>query len=271
MIVVWVVVTAAFAVQQALSLLVAQENRCFPVSHFTNRTQILVAIGTMTAACSSFITLYYIPIYFQFVQGDTATQAAVRLLPYIIVSVAVTLAVGALLPRVKYYFLIYVAAGMFLVAGNVPLVVLLKPSTPVSVIYGITAVTAIGVGLTQNLGYTVASLTANHDIGGALALQNIGQLGGSVISLVVAGQTFQAVAFRNLYPVLSAAGFSAAEIRNAAAGAKSATFQQLTGHVREEAISAITNAMQFSFIIACIGSGILVVAGLLMKRQKLSV
>ena len=106
-------------------------------------------------------------------------------------------------------------------------------------------------------------------MGDAISLQNVAQLGGSVIALVIAGQVFQSIAIRNLSNALASADYSLADIQSIVAGPQSTLFQELSGDLRDAAIAAITQAMQKAFLLVCVGGGVLTIAGLLMKREKL--
>jgi hypothetical protein len=50
-----------------------------------------------------FTAIYYLPPLFQFVDGDSAVRAAVRLLPLVSIGVAFILINGVLMPRTGYY------------------------------------------------------------------------------------------------------------------------------------------------------------------------
>lgn len=69
-----------FAAQQVLRLFTTAERRMFPVHLLRNKEAILLFICSSAAGSICYITVYYIPIYFQFTKGDTAIKAAVRLL-----------------------------------------------------------------------------------------------------------------------------------------------------------------------------------------------
>ncbi len=129
--------------------------------------------------------------------------------------------------------------------------------------------TAVGSGLTLQIGYAVATLKAPDHMGDALSLQNVAQIGGSVIALVIAGQVFQTTAVRNLTDVLAGTGYTDADIQSVVAGAQSHLFEELSGELRDLAVAAITQAMQKSFILVCVGGGVLTIAGVFMKREKL--
>jgi hypothetical protein len=108
------------------------------------------------------------------------------------------------------------------------------------------------------------------EVGAAVTLQNVGQLGGTVVCLVVAGQAFQGEAVRGLGEVLGGLGFGEGEVREAVAGAQSVVFRGLTGEVREAAVGAIVGAMQKAFVLVVVAGGVMLLAAAGMKRERLS-
>ena len=93
---------AAFAVQQYFNIFTTQANRMFALHLLKSRTQILLYFGTASAVTALFVPVYYIPVYFQFVQNDTALMAAVRLLPFVLIAISSNMAVGVILPKIGY-------------------------------------------------------------------------------------------------------------------------------------------------------------------------
>lgn len=268
-IVAFVVVLILYVVQQGLCLFTTPESRAFPVHLLRSRSQVLLYIATSANITSLFVVVYFIPIYFQFVHNDSALQAAVRLLPFVIVAVCFNLGTGHLLSKIRYYMPIYVVSGVFLTLGSALMTAYLHPDTPVSQIYGFSVITAVGTGLTLQIGYPIATLKAPEHMGDALAMQNVSQIGGTVIALVVAGQIFQSTAFTNLKEVLSGTGYTDSDIQSVISGAQSHLFEEITGDLRDRAILAITQAMQMSVMLVSIGGGVVLICGLLMKREKL--
>lgn len=89
--------------QQYFVVFTNREARMFPPSHILKDwTLILLNIVTAMAAANIYVPLYYIPIYFAFVHGDSPLMAAVRLLPYIVFLASMNMLSGALLPRISY-------------------------------------------------------------------------------------------------------------------------------------------------------------------------
>ncbi|KAI9150293.1 MFS general substrate transporter [Paramyrothecium foliicola] len=268
-IVAFAVVLALYVAQQGFCLFTTPENRAFPVHLLRSRTQVLLYIATAANITSLFVIVYFVPIYFEFVHNDSALEAALRLLPFVIVAVCFNLGTGHLLSKIRYYMPIYLISGIFMTLGSALLVAYMNPNTPVSYIYGFSVLTAVGTGLTLQIGYPIATLKAPEHMGDALAMQNVSQIGGTVIALVIAGQIFQSTAFANLKNVLGGSGYTDSDIQSVIAGAQSHLFEEITGELRENAILAITQAMQKSVMLVCIGGGVVTICSVLMKREKL--
>ncbi|KAK6082745.1 MFS drug efflux [Seiridium cupressi] len=268
--VVFGVVLLVYILQQYFAFFTTPDRRLFPGHLLRDRTQVLLYVVTAAGTTTLFVVVYYIPIYFQFVNGDAALMAAVRLLPFVVVAVTVNLVSGSFLHFIKIYMVLYFIAGVFLVAGGGPLVVFLDPSSTTGTIYGLTVLVAIGAGLSMVTSFTVASLTLHpKDAGAGISLQNVAQIGGQVISLAVASQIYHSTALRNLSLVLAGNGFSDAEIRTAVAGTQSTLFEQLEGELRDKAIVAVAKAMQMTFVLVPVAGGVMLLVSLCMKREKL--
>ncbi|KAK7748155.1 hypothetical protein SLS53_001410 [Cytospora paraplurivora] len=268
--VVFGIVLVLYILQQYFAILTTPERRAFPVHLLRDRTEVLLYIVTAAGTTTLFVVVYYIPIYFQFVNGDEALMAAVRLLPFIVIGVTVNLVSGSFLHFIKMYMALYLIAGIFVVAGGGPLIVYLDPSTSTATIYGLTILVSVGTGLSMTLGYTIATLTLPpEDAGGGLKMQNIAQIGGQVISLGIADQIYQSTAVNKLSAVLAGKGYSKLEIESAVAGAQSKVFEELTGELRDEAVNAVAAAMRLTFVMIPIAGAVLLIAALCMKREKL--
>ncbi|KZM20793.1 uncharacterized protein EKO05_0010858 [Ascochyta rabiei] len=268
--VVFGVVLVLYMLQQYFSVFTTPARRAFPVHLLHDRTQVLLYVVTAAGTTTLYVVVYYIPLYFQFVKNDEALMAAVRLLPFVVIGVTVNLISGSLLHLIKVYMVLYVVASVFLLVGGGPMMVYLDPSTSTGTIYGLSILVAVGTGLSMVTGYTVATLTLSpNDVGAGLKMQNVSQIGGQVIALALAGQIYQSTAIKQLKMVLAGNDFSEAEIRSAVAGSQSMLLKELSGELRERAIEAITHAMQMTFVLIPVAGGIMLVAALCMKREKL--
>ncbi|GES63755.1 major facilitator superfamily transporter [Aspergillus terreus] len=268
--VVFGVVLVAYVLQQYFAVLTTPSRRAFPGHLLRSRTQVLLYVVTAAGTTTLFVVVYYIPIYFQFVNSDGALMAAVRLLAFVVIGVAVNLVSNTFLHFIKVYKVLYIIAGVFLVAGGGPLMVYLDPATSTGTIYGLTIIVAVGTGLSMVMGYTVATLTLKpEDTGAGLKMQNVSQIGGQVIALAVAGQIYQSEVIQKLSAALAGQGFSQEAIQGATAGAQSPLFETLHGELREKAIQAVTEAMQMTFVLVPVAGGVMLLAALVMKWEKL--
>ncbi|KAH8912069.1 MFS general substrate transporter [Coniochaeta sp. PMI_546] len=268
--VVFGVLVVLYALQQYFCVFTTPQTRSYPVQLLKKRTQILLYIATSANITSLFVVVYFIPVYFQFVHGDTAIMAAVRLLPFIVVSVTFNLLAGHFLPRIQYYMTMYIVSGLFITLGGALLYGFLDPDAKIPNIYGFTVIIAVGAGITLQISYAVASLkVGQEDEGDAISLQNVAQIGGTVIALVIAGQVFQSGAVHNLKEVLAGQGFSDADIQAAVAGAQSVVFEKVTGALRDAAIRAITSAMKKSFILVIVAGAVVTVSGAALRFERL--
>ncbi|KAJ0114861.1 HC-toxin efflux carrier TOXA [Diaporthe amygdali] len=270
MFVVFGVLLATYVLQQYFAVFTTPARRAFPGHLLRDKTQVLLYVVTAAGTTTLFVVVYYLPIYFQFVNNDEALMAAVRLLPFVVIAVTVNLVSGSFLHFIKVYMALYVIAGVFLVAGGGPLMVYLDPKSGTGTIYGLSVLVAVGSGLSMVTGYTVATLTTKpEDAGAALSMQNVSQIGGQVIALAISGQIYQSTAIKNLSRALAGNGFTQQEIRGAVAGAQSDLFKELEGELREKALVAVTEAMQMAFVLVPVAGCVMLIAAVCMKREKL--
>ncbi|KAF7590324.1 hypothetical protein BBP40_002974 [Aspergillus hancockii] len=275
---VWVVfgvLLITTVVQQKFKLLTDDEHRMVPPGRILkNRSQVLINIETAATVANIYMPLYYIPLFFQFVQGDSAIKAAVRLLPFILILVSTNMASGALLPRIGYYWALYTVTGVLMTAGGA-LMYTVNIDTNAGKVYGYSILLAVGSGLTFQSGYALAGIKVSlkgwsgKDVQSAVSLQNVSQIGGTLLSLLISGQIFQSVAFENLKKVLSPEGYSDAQIRSVVAGTQSSLFEELNAELARESTKAITNAISRVYILSIAAGGLSLIAAVLMKKERL--
>lgn len=145
-------------------------------------------------------------------------------------------------------------------------------------VYGYSILIALGSGLTFNAAYAIAGIKAaqknwsQKDIQSAVSLQNVSQIGGTLLSLLISGQVFQSYSFQNLKRVLEGVdlNFSDAEIRGAVTGTQSLLFARLSDGVKQQAIEAIMEAMKRVYILSIVAGVLSLLCALVMKKERLS-
>lgn len=257
-------------VQQFFSLATTPERRLFPIHLLKSRTILLLYFGTAASGTGLTIGVYYIPLFFQFTRGDSAIQAAVRLLPFICILITFVMISGGVLPALGRYMPFYAIAGIFLIIGGA-LMHTVDSETSKSSIYGFEVLMAIGAGLTMQVAYSVApAVVEEKDIQGAIGLMNVAQIGTTAIALSIASCVFQNVGFIKLRDALVGHDFTSAEIRAALGGAQSAILAGGDATIRNSAINAIIETIGRVWILTIVAGSVSLISSIFMKRGKLA-
>lgn len=265
--VVFGLVLIAFIVTQYFAVLTTKERRLFPGQFLRSRSLILLFICTACLGASLYVAIYYIPLYFQFVHGDTGTQAAVRLLPFIIFYIAGVLVNGILMPRYGHYMPWFLLSGIFMTIGGA-LMYTMKTSTPTANIYGYTVLLGIGMTSYQSA-YSVAPAKVSADeIPVAIQFINVAQSGGILMALTISSVVFQNIAYKDLLAILGPAGYSPIDMRAAIAGARSAVLESAPPALKIAATNAIVHAIDDAYVLVIAAGALQVVCASLLKREK---
>ena len=224
----------------------------------------------LTEKPALFIPIYYIPLYFSFAKGDSSIDAAVRLLPFICVTIFVTMINGGLMPKFGYYSPWYMTSGIFLVAGGASMYALLDVDSPISLVYGLSVLCAIGAGIAQQAAYSIAQAKVPvHRIADAVGFINSAQLGSTVIALTITGAVFQNVGFKLVSEAVEGLDFSPEEIHAALAGVKSTIFTSISPEVRHKVLEGIVTPIRDAFVLVFVAGAVNILAALGMKYERL--
>jgi hypothetical protein len=266
---VWGVLLIAFIHQQSFS--VFTKLRIYPMHFLRSRSLILLYINTSCAAAANAVTLYYIPLFFQFTRNDTALDAAIRLLPFICTFIFFVLLAGALLPIVPYYPPWYIIGSGLILAGGACMFTLDATTTQTKV-YGYEILIAAGSGLTFQNAYAIAAAkVAKEDKNSAIGFINVAQMGSTAIALSIAGSLYENVGFKFLKENLGQFGLLEPEIRSALAGLESPLLLTASGQVKELAVEAVARTISklFAMVIASGALGLVSALGLRWEKLKL--
>ncbi|RWA08992.1 hypothetical protein EKO27_g6107 [Xylaria grammica] len=266
--VVFGVLTISFALQQSLLIFTTKQNRLFPCHYLKNRDLLLIWIAVCAFGSELFVTVYYLPLFFQFVRNDNGVQAAVRLLPFIVFYIFGVLVNGVLMLRWGYYMPWFLASGIFTTIGGA-LLYTSSTTIPNANIYGYSILVGIGMIAFQG-GYSVGpAKVPPEESGDTIQFMNVGQQGSVLIGLAISNTIFQNVAFDRLLPILSPAGFSTEDITAAIAGARSTVLQTASPAVREAALEVLVEAIDDVYILLIVSGAVLVICAVLMRREKI--
>lgn len=268
----WVVAGVSlllFILQQGFQIRTSEEHRIFPVHFLKSRTMVLLFVCTAAAGSAQGVVLYYTPLFFQFTRGDTALQAAVRLLPFICLFIFFVMLAGGSLPVVGRYNLYYFAGGCFVLVGGA-LLSTIDGTTSAASIYGYEALAASGIGLLFQIGYAVAAAKVDpKDVPKAICYINIAQIGAVAIGLAIAGSLFQNIGVHELEDAFQGRGFPKDFIRSALAGSLSPVFSSHDEAIIQIAVKAVATTIRKVFSMVTAAGALGLVASLFMRFEKL--
>ncbi|KAL4899593.1 hypothetical protein BDW74DRAFT_188982 [Aspergillus multicolor] len=256
---VWVIfglVTIAWVVQQAFCIFTTPEERSIPCHLLTHLDLLPLWVASGCAGASYAVTLYYAPLFFAFARGHDALQQTVRILPFILVFIAVVILVGGALPKIGRYAPVYLLAALFTISGAAAMAnTMSDPTTPESTIMGLEALIGIGLGCSFQHGVGISNVMNAHsprDRVDSAILFNMAQMGAIAIVLAIAGSIFQNVGFTFLRDAVGDRGYSEQDLRQALAGVSSVVWQSRDPEVLTKGIEAVSKviAREFYLVVA---------------------
>ncbi|KAL4977126.1 major facilitator superfamily domain-containing protein [Aspergillus desertorum] len=253
-----------FGIQQAFYILCNEQNRLFPIHFLKRRSLVLLFMLNACASSGLFVAVYYIPLYFQFTQGDTAVHSSLRILPFVMVLIFTIIANGHMVSRFGYYLPWYLLGSIFeLVAAA--LMYTVKTNTSASAIYGYTSLLALGVGAFNQAGYSIVQAKVpKTEIPWALGFMMVW---GIVLALGIAGAIFVNKATSGLLSFLPDS--DPAEIKNVIAGTASEFFGTLSQEQQSGALDIIVDAIDNVYILLIFAGALGTVLSVFLKREKL--
>ena len=255
------------AFQQTFTVLTTLARRVFPVHYVTHKEMAILFAQIAAASTNSFIAIYFIPLYFQFVQSDQALRSGVRLLPYIIPLVFATMLNGAFLEKFKYYLPWFLTGGVLIIISNAMLFyVSLTIST--AYIYAALVLGGLGTGLFVNAPFAIAQwLVPPEEIALAVGFITCAQVAGVTISLAVANAVFLNLAENAITDLLP--GVAKADVQAAITGVGGAFLRTLDPTMQKRVLEAIVVAIQRVFILGITAGAVAVVLSLGMSREAI--
>ncbi|CVK91301.1 probable DHA14-like major facilitator; ABC transporter [Fusarium mangiferae] len=254
------VLLVAFIVLLKVHPLVSKENRLYPLHFFKKWILINMQLQVFLSSGIILAMTYFVPLYFQFIKGDGALEAGVRLLPLIMFMVAVSMLNGFLMPRYGLIPVWYIGGSALALIGSA-LMYTIDETTSNGKVYGYNILVGAGAGCYIVAGFAIMqSLVPTNEIANAVGAMTISQDLGMVLFLAISGSLFHNVAVDKVGNALPTA--SEAEIGNLIAGTSSAVFKALSEDEKAVVIPEIASAMKsiwaffmaaaaLSFVCAC--------------------
>lgn len=257
----------AFIAQQSTSLFTTKDRRIFPVKYIKSWEMNILFAQAASASTAIYVPLYFIPLFFQFVRGDSAFDAGVRLLPLVFFQIFGGAFSGVMMTKVGYYMPLFLAGGIFTLVGSA-LLHTLDLGTKVGTVYGYSVLVGLGAGLYTQTPFPVAQLkVSSAEIPDVVAFIGYGQIAGIAIALAISGSLFLTRATSAISAI--APELSRQEVQQAIVGTKGAALATMDAEMRREILSAIVGVMGDVYGMVIAAGALTVVLSLFMRREKL--
>ncbi|EFQ34409.1 major facilitator superfamily transporter [Colletotrichum graminicola] len=162
-----------------------------PPKLFKNRNVLCSFLFGVFFSAGFFPLIYYLSIYFQVIQGASAVQAGIKILPFLLSSVVATIGGGALISYVGYYNAVAIPSVVLYAVGN-GLITTFDVDTPMRAWFGYQVIAGLGTGACFQLGMLVVqTVLPQEDVPVASACVQFFQALGGAIMIAVCQTLFQ--------------------------------------------------------------------------------
>jgi hypothetical protein len=144
-----------FGIQQAWSIFTTPEHRLFPIHYFRTKTLALLFALSCAGAPPIIVPVYFISLFYQLAKGDTALNAAVKLLPFIFMAVLFAMLNGGIMGKEGHYAPWFMIASPLIITGSALLYVV-DEHTSNAWVLGSSALLGIGAGCLIQICFIVA-------------------------------------------------------------------------------------------------------------------
>jgi EmrB/QacA subfamily drug resistance transporter len=163
-----------------------------PLGMFRNRTYTSSLVSTFLVSFGFFGAIIFLPRWFQFVNGSSATESGYQIFPLLIGLIGSSIVSGILVSRTGRYKPI-ILAGLAIMAVGLALMTQIHADTPIVLLWSWMFITGVGIGPTlsvftivvqnavpfQQLGVATSNLTFFRQIGGSIGLAISGTIFGT--------------------------------------------------------------------------------------------
>ncbi|KAL4744602.1 hypothetical protein BDW72DRAFT_188141 [Aspergillus terricola var. indicus] len=241
----------------------------FPVPFLKNWGLLIQFLVGASAGTSSFVTIYFIPLYFQFVQHSDSLLAGVRLLPFIGCLAVFTMLSGHLMAPSGYSMPWYVVGSVVVIAAN-SMLYKLDLSTSNGFIYGGMVLNGIGTDMFLNAPFAVAQwLAPPQETSSAVGFIMCARGGGLAIALSIANSIFLNLAqngIRHQFPNLDTT-----QIQSLTSGAGSHLLEILSKAQQQQVLAVIVHAISRVFILSIASGCFCLCLSVFMDRRKIKI
>lgn len=162
-----------------------------PPRFFKNRNVLSAMLFSLFFGAAFFPLIYYLSLYFQAVNGDSAVQAGIKLLPLLLATVLMSIVSGGLISAIGYYNPVALPC-MVLFSVGAGMITTFALDSPIRVWLGYQVLCGLGIGVGFQLGVLVVqNVLPPEDIPvGTACVQFFNSFGGAIF-IAVSQTVFQ--------------------------------------------------------------------------------
>ncbi|TVY40902.1 Efflux pump, partial [Lachnellula occidentalis] len=257
-----------FWTQQALCLFTTPEFRFFPIKYLKSLEMIILFVQIAAGSACTLVPVFFIPLYFQFVQGDSALDSGVRLLPFIGVLVVGLLVNGGLMGVFRIYSPWFTVGGIIVVIGSA-LLHTVNLNTDRARIYGYTAILGFGTGLFVQAPFAIAQAKVQaSELQDASSFITAGQISGIAFSLSISNSIFLNLSTKNIAALLPNIPLN--EIQSLLAGVGASFLDDLSPTQRAAVLGILVHDISRMYIMLITTGVLITILSVFMKREGLN-
>ena len=175
------------------------ERRAFPLQFFKTKELAICFVLECCASTLTYVPVYFIPLYFQFVRQDSAIMAGVWLLPLVVFLVVAIVVNGLAVTATGGRYMPWFSVGGVLGLIGSALLYTVTVETSNAKLYGFSILVGTGAGCFLQLPFSVVqSLVPPETIPKAIGFVTFGQLGAPALMLAVVNAVFLNEAGNNI-------------------------------------------------------------------------
>ena len=257
-----------FGIQQATPIYTTKEDRILPLHILRSWEMWILIIQTGCSIGMLFITIYYIPLYFQFVRGESTIRSAVDLLPFLFTSVSAMLISGRLITSFGYYKLWFIAGSSLALIMSVCLYTAGIDSSH-GRIYGYLILGGVGTGLyAMNGGPVMSAIVAKEHAADASTVFGCVDALCGAFSVGIANSIFVNRATDSIQKLLPST--PRATVQDAIAGVGASLTDNLPGPLRTAVLQAAFDAIRDAWVQMIATAALSLVLAFFLRNRKLS-
>lgn len=256
-----------FGVQQITIIFTTKRDRVLPIHILTSLEMWFLITLTSSALSIMFLTIYYIPLYFQFVKGESAIRSAVELLPFLATIITAILISGHLITGIIWYKVWFVAGSALSLIMSVCLH-RTNLDTQQNKVYGYLILGGTGTGLyAMNAGPLMSAIVDKEHAPDASTIFGCVDVICGAISVAVANSIFINRATHNIHMLLP--NTPRAAVQQAIAGVGASLTSKLPQAQAQAVLKAILNAIKDVWIQMIATAALSLILSLSLRNERI--